>query len=599
MFKGQKTTGGNGYTVELWFKKKEFNGYREMLSQWTNAAIGNSFYLGMDNGNMRFTDSWGTVNVGALQPDTWYHLAAVSTPTNAMIYINGELKATKGSSLTYSGNGPLLLGRQGELHAEYFDGALSDVRIWNTARSAQEIQDNMTQALAGNEPGLTGYWKLKDVSRNILFDSTVGNNHGELYGKVKANLTLDGNDDYGVLSKQAVVPPGGNAFTVELWFKKKAFTGTREMLSQWTQTASWNSFYLGMDNGSMRFTDSWNPVNVGVLQADKWYHVAGVSTPTNAFIYINGELRATKGSPLTYTGNGPLILGRQGELSSEYFDGFLSDVRIWNTARSAQQIRESMTQALMGSESGLTGYWKLADVSRNILFDSTKGHNHGDLYGKGIRNLTLDGIDDYVVLSNEAMVPPGGNTFTVELWFKKKAFTGTREMISQWTQAASGNSFYLGMDNGNMRFTDSWGAVNVGPLEADAWYHVAAVSTPTNAFIYINGELRATKGSPLTYTKNGPLVLGRQGELSSEYFDGFLSDVRIWNTARSLQQIQENMTQILTENESGLKGYWRLNGDNYKYSASNELLNYNAYGSTFNYEYDLNGNLVRKTTIQN
>ncbi|WP_036694106.1 LamG-like jellyroll fold domain-containing protein, partial [Paenibacillus tyrfis] len=157
--------------------------------------------------------------------------------------------------------------------------------------------------------GLVGYWKLDEVSRNIAYDSTSNKNHGTLYGKGMAYLTLDGQDDYGVLSKSGMIPTGGSNYTVELWFKKDTFDkGYREMLSQWTKENISNSFYLGMDNGNMRFTDSWNSVPIGELRTDTWYHLAAVSTPNNAYLYINGELKATKGTALTYTGNGPLVL---------------------------------------------------------------------------------------------------------------------------------------------------------------------------------------------------------------------------------------------------------------------------------------------------
>ena len=39
-------------------------------------------------------------------------------------------------------------------------GNLSDVRIWNVARTPAEIQANYTNRLTGTEPGLVGYWPL-------------------------------------------------------------------------------------------------------------------------------------------------------------------------------------------------------------------------------------------------------------------------------------------------------------------------------------------------------------------------------------------------------------------------------------------------------
>ena len=42
----------------------------------------------------------------------------------------------------------------------FHNGQISDVRIWNVARTPAEIQANYTNRLTGTEPGLVGYWPL-------------------------------------------------------------------------------------------------------------------------------------------------------------------------------------------------------------------------------------------------------------------------------------------------------------------------------------------------------------------------------------------------------------------------------------------------------
>ena len=41
-------------------------------------------------------------------------------------------------------------------------GSLSDVRIWNVARTPEQIAANYANRLTGAEEGLVGYWPLKD-----------------------------------------------------------------------------------------------------------------------------------------------------------------------------------------------------------------------------------------------------------------------------------------------------------------------------------------------------------------------------------------------------------------------------------------------------
>ena len=78
----------------------------------------------------------------------------------------------------------LLIGAQdtGSGQEDYFDGAISDVRVWNTARSGSDIQADMARTLDGNEDNLIGYWKLDDGSGTTALNSVAGGTDGTLTG---------------------------------------------------------------------------------------------------------------------------------------------------------------------------------------------------------------------------------------------------------------------------------------------------------------------------------------------------------------------------------------------------------------------------------
>jgi len=63
-------------------------------------------------------------------------------------------------------------------------GYISDFRIWNVARSANEIAGYYNKRLSGNESGLIGYWKLNETSGTTAYDSTPNGNNGTLSGAV-------------------------------------------------------------------------------------------------------------------------------------------------------------------------------------------------------------------------------------------------------------------------------------------------------------------------------------------------------------------------------------------------------------------------------
>ncbi len=63
------------------------------------------------------------------------------------------------------------------------------------------------------------------------------------------------------------------------------------------------------------------------------------------------------------------------------FRGQMDEVRLWNTARTAEQIRESLGRKLSGTESGLVGLWNFDDPALAGR-DASPGAHHGTLQGR-------------------------------------------------------------------------------------------------------------------------------------------------------------------------------------------------------------------------
>jgi hypothetical protein len=122
--------------------------------------------------------------------DTWVHVAGTFDGTTGRLYIDGVLvEERSGVSFTPSNwmtAGALVYanGPQG-----FFGGEIDEIRIWSVAREAEEIQATMHQALAGDEPGLVGYWN---------FDEGVGQQATDLAGNADGVLgygsAIEGSD---------------------------------------------------------------------------------------------------------------------------------------------------------------------------------------------------------------------------------------------------------------------------------------------------------------------------------------------------------------------------------------------------------------------
>ena len=63
-----------------------------------------------------------------------------------------------------------------------FRGFIDEVRIWNVARSREQILGDMMQELTGLEPGLAGYWKFNEGTGTVAYDVSVNENVGFFRG---------------------------------------------------------------------------------------------------------------------------------------------------------------------------------------------------------------------------------------------------------------------------------------------------------------------------------------------------------------------------------------------------------------------------------
>jgi len=182
--------------------------------------------------------------------------------------------------------------------------------------------------------------------------------------------------------------------------------------------------------------------------------------------------------------------------------------------------------------------------------------------------LYFDGLDDKIGVLDSPELNPNG-MLTLELWMNAENWAGSiwgACMISkQGTSPDKGYGFTVG-ENGRIEFNHSideaWAPVNTGPiLGLNSWYHLAAVYDGTSMTLYVNGIMQATievQGTP-TLAEGVVMNFADNPTWPGRFFNGILDEIRIWEVARTEQEIQDNMTNELTGNETGLVGYWPMN----------------------------------------
>ncbi|MFN9614450.1 MAG: LamG-like jellyroll fold domain-containing protein, partial [Dolichospermum sp.] len=121
----------------------------------------------------------------------------------------------------------------------------------------------------------------------------------------------------------------------------------------------------------------------GVLETGKWMHLAAsIDESGHATLYKNGEVIKTESVHLPKTINRTKnYIARSNWSNDKYFQGKISDVRIWKVARNTEDIKNSMYLQLKGKEIGLVGYWRLGGISEGKVVDFSANSNDGTVYG--------------------------------------------------------------------------------------------------------------------------------------------------------------------------------------------------------------------------
>ena len=189
--------------------------------------------------------------------------------------------------------------------------------------------------------------------------------------------------------------------------------------------------------------------------------------------------------------------------------------------------------------------------------------------------LELDGIDDYVFIGDVNDL--GTSDFTIESWVFIESTVGNGNKIinkgltSVGTPSNAGYALRAnktGFDEIEFQIGNSDGStkrVIYNGIETDRWYHVAGVRSRMKLYLYLDGILVAEDSTTSIYNVDTdiPLAIGAihkgGGSPINEFMDGKIDEVRIWNTARSGFEIDDNKDCAITSPEPDLLAVYNLN----------------------------------------
>lgn len=106
----------------------------------------------------------------------WFHLAVTLDAQNQLkIYLDGELKSTSTTAdRDFTIANDFYIGKSWNDN-RYWPGQMCEVRVWDYARSQEEIAGNRYK-VNPNSKGLIAYWKFNEGSGNLIHDHSGNGN---------------------------------------------------------------------------------------------------------------------------------------------------------------------------------------------------------------------------------------------------------------------------------------------------------------------------------------------------------------------------------------------------------------------------------------
>jgi hypothetical protein len=181
-------------TLEAWVNPSALSVWRTVVMKESSNGLIYSLYASdtssHPSGFIRRTSDVNATSTTALPLNTWTHLATTYDGATLRLFVNGVQAASRaitGSIVTSSS--PLRIGGNA-VWGEYFSGVIDEVRIYNRALTAAQIQADMITAIG---PPPTGSWT---VSGTVSPSSAGSGATVSLSGASAQSVIADGSGNF-------------------------------------------------------------------------------------------------------------------------------------------------------------------------------------------------------------------------------------------------------------------------------------------------------------------------------------------------------------------------------------------------------------------
>ncbi|KOS04896.1 hypothetical protein AM493_01705 [Flavobacterium akiainvivens] len=527
----------NDFTIEFWAKLNGDPGsnYKIFASNGriNNNTTGISFEYPDSNklnvviGNN--TSGWSTISEqgSAWNVGEWNHVAVSATKNGTIKYIINGAQVTEIPFGEYIPNSwGLGFGKSpaysGGIHAE-----MDEVRIWSTARTLEQIQQGMHITLNGDEEGLAHYYNYNTEEEEVTAMEDLA---------ADTDITLSGGLFAPATSPVSALDATYRDVVTGKWSKNNNIINAGLSFPDAITNYSSN-IVVGKHNEA---TVAAVPGNEEMSYVTGGWRIDPVNNP-----FATVKINLAEAIPDFDTVN---------DTASEFF--LIKEEAEGEFAVVAQGNYDGQNATFYNTN--------LAEGTYNVAWT-----NSDFTAGRG-GALSLAGGHQVQIPYADMNAVAEGN-FTVEFWVNVTQDPGNNQpLVSSHGRVNNlTRGFTLEMPDNNSvsatfgNNTANWLSINSGSaLNIGEWNHIALTAAPgQNIKLYVNGELKATADyAAYAANTNWNFALGRSLNYNSQT-TSIMDEFRIWNVARTQEQIVAGMHTIIEEGNENLIYNFTFNQD--------------------------------------
>lgn len=415
-------TNTNNFTLMAWVNPAVFDPANQFNRMIINIGTGvDGYNMGMGNSNgigngsglggLYNLVSW--LNSGSVFPtiNTWYHVVMVRETVVTKFYLNGTQTPNTFNATPNVPTALFEIGGQGTANTHDWNGKIDEVKIYNVALTALQIQQEYASSSQIQKPGSGNAMSFAGSSENVV----IPHNN---------NLNFEINQN----------------FTIDFWLKlpvnqNNLSNVTNSILEKYSGAGGAKTPYLfqiynsssGVSNGVFQFlrSDGATFKDLFFINANdnKWHHVALHKEDNNLRLFKDGILQGSTTDFASGTvSNTTNVLAGIRATGISPLTGQIDEIRFWNTTLTESQIRDRMCKKITSADalySNLVAYYNFDESTGTTAFDGTVNANNGTLANSPTRVTSGAAIGnssshDYVnAIKNASLTHATGENLTV------------------------------------------------------------------------------------------------------------------------------------------------------------------------------------------